>query len=134
MDEFNELFASIIIILKAFALFHVYFFVLVTLNISDSLSFGIYITIAAQHIVKISYLLLTMASAYTESQCFKISWSKSVAYLTESQKHQLRLIQPFAFKPGNLYAVKPSTILTFFSVMTTHTIVILQIHGNGTKS
>jgi hypothetical protein len=138
VNEFNELFATLTFTFKAFAMFNLYLFTFGILNVThDSriydttdglLGIGLLSMVATFIVFRILYMLRSVGSVYGESQVFKDSWSKALGYLTDLQRHQLTMIRPFGIKSGKLYSIKPCTVLTFFSVLTTHIIVILQVY------
>ena len=127
MNQFNECFGYLYLLIKIFALFNIYFYVFCVLRYKNYPGLFVYFYIAVIHAGRVLYLLPFLAAAYTESVQFKNSWSKSLKHLTDLQKNQMASIQPLGVKVGNLYVIIPSTVLTFFSVMTTHIIVLLQV-------
>ena len=128
LNQFNECFSYLLLIFKAFALLNVYFFVFCVTRYKTHLrGHFLYYFLPFLHVSRVLCILPPLAAVYIDSVHFKESWSKSLKYLTPLQKNQIALIQPFGIKPGTLYVVIPSTILTFISVMTTHVIVLLQI-------
>ena len=129
VNQFNQYFSNLIILYKGFALLHIYFFVFCFIRYRNHPELHLFFFIAVLHVIRILFLLPYLAAVYKKSLHFKAAWSKALKCLTELQQDQIALIQPLGIKPGNLYVVLPSTLLTFFSVMTTHIIVLLQILG-----
>lgn len=80
-----------------------------------------------------------MGSVYDASKSFKIAWLRELAYsrdalrlVVEHEKYfkllrlRVKSCVEFGFKCGNFVFIKTSTMLSFFSVISTYLIILLQ--------
>jgi len=128
MNEFNKLFGFLLFVRKAFSLLNVYLFIWCLVSYQKGTGVGLYFIVAVVHVGGCAILIPNLGAVYAEYQRFQRSWWPSADRLTKLQKYQLNFLKPLGFKPAQLYVIVPHTILTFFSVMTTHVIIILQIY------
>ena len=126
MHELNEVVSFLLIVLKSFALLNIYIFVYCLVTIEDRSKLQVYIIVAVIHIIRSSVMLPITGAVFQECLDFKNSWKSCLEIMSESQIQQLGFVEPFGFN-AYFYTIKPHTILTFFSVLTSHIIVVLQV-------
>ena len=79
---------------------------------------------------RIFLLLYSMGQFYSATQRFTQRWRRYLAWnglLYERNVAILHSCEPFGFESGDFYAIKPSTILTFLSVLLSYVIFAYQI-------
>jgi len=128
IEEFNNNFGFLILLTKTFSLLNIYFFVWSYLSYPNTAGVALYFIVAAVHVVRCSIIIPVLGAVYDEHLRFQKSWRECLSSLTHIEKRQLDFLVPCGFKPAQLYTIRPQTILTFFSVMTSHVIIILQIY------
>lgn len=144
MDADNEMFAWIV-----FSQFGGYLFLgciiaytpLQYWTVVPKLSLLMYIFIFVTWIIILCRLFPGMGSVYDKSIVFIESWTAGMAYsqedlfLTEvtSNKKYFKLLKfrlascvPFGVKCGDFFIIRKSTMLTFFSVISTYLLIMLQ--------
>ena len=129
MHEFNQTFSFLVIVLKAFALLNIYIFAYTAVTFEDRSRIVVYAIVSAIHIIRTSIMILVTGEVFQESLNFKNSWKSSLEIMSEPEIQELGFVEPFGFK-AYFYTIKPQTILTFFSVLTSHVIVVLQVFNN----
>jgi hypothetical protein len=127
--EYGNLFCYALLIFKCFTLVEIYIVVYSVLAIQELSSVVLYSVISLTQAIRLVSVLISLSFVQFESKKFKESWVRELEFLTKPQKDKLRFIRPIGFAIGRLYVIIPSTILTFFSIMTTHVIVLLQVYS-----
>lgn len=111
-------------------------------SVVPKLSLLMYIFIFATLMVILCLVFPVMGSVYDESILYVKSWTKGLAYSKEDLflselsredkkyfkllKFRLRACDPFGVKCGDFFIIRKSTMLTFFSVISTYLIIMLQ--------
>jgi hypothetical protein len=127
--EYGNLFCYALLIFKCFTLIEIYIVVYSVLALQELSSAALYSVISLTQAIRLVNVLIALSFVQFESKKFKESWVRELEFLTKPQKDKLRFIRPIGFVIGRLYVIIPSTILTFFSIMTTHVIVLLQVYS-----
>ena len=128
--KYNDMFRYAILIFQCFTLSTVYTFVYSALNLNDFSGGTLYFSVALSQTIRLLIVLLSFSLVYYESGAFKESWIRALDSLNQSQREKLNFVRPIGFVVGRLYVAIPSTVLTFFSVMTSHVIVLLQVYSS----
>lgn len=79
---------------------------------------------------RIFVLLYVMGQFYAASERFGHNWKRFLAgqeLLSERHSAILHCCAPLGFESGDFYVVKPSTVLTFYSVLLSYVIFVFQI-------
>jgi hypothetical protein len=127
--EYGNLFRYALLIFKCFTLLSIYIVVHAVLTLQEMSTLVLYSVVTLSQLIRLLVVLFSLSFVQFESKKFKESWIRAFDFLSQSQKDRLYFIRPFGFVVGRLYVIVPSTILTFFSVMTTHVIVLLQVYS-----
>jgi hypothetical protein len=125
--EYGNLFRYALLILKCCTLLNIYIVVYSVLTLNELSTVVLYSAVTLSQAIRLLILLFSLSFVQFESKKFKESWVLALEYLSKSQRVRLHFIRPIGFVVGNLYVIVPSTVLTFFSTMTTHIIVVLQV-------
>lgn len=79
---------------------------------------------------KFGLSLTALGEVYSHSVKFLHCWKKLLMLLNQQPNWRERLLKScsrFGFHCGNLYTIRPQTILTFYSVTLTYLIILLQL-------
>jgi hypothetical protein len=91
----------------------------------------IFIFLSCIQLIRLSAITILMGKVYAKSELFKESWTLAIHELAPLNQRKLSLLSPFGFRCGIFYELQPSTVLTYFSILTTYVIVMLQIFNIG---
>lgn len=123
VEQFSSLFGWIIFFGKGLVIFKICFCVFCFITTGSH----IIVIITVIELCCTSFILISLGSVFDKCVKFKESWVEMVSYLSRVNQIRLSLIQPFGFKCGIFYDIYPSTVLTYFSILATYTIIALQI-------
>ena len=127
VNQFNNIFGYIMMLWKCLILLNLCFFVYCVIFAPDRSAIVLFSVVAIDQPLNSAVMLPIASTVIQECLNFQVSWSKS-ASLTHLQKYQVDFIEPFGIKSAHLYTVLPTTVLSFWSIMITNIIIVLQIY------